>query len=97
MDNIVLCPVPLDALIAQIREVVKQELEAKHQQAGAEKLISPAEACKLFEPAISKVTLSKWTTDGLIPMQKIGGRVYYKYSEVIEAGSKLKRYHATRH
>jgi len=96
MDNLVLCPVPLDDLVARIREVVKQELAAGHQNKGDEKLLSPAEACKLFAPAISKMTLTRWTSEGLIPMQKIGGRVWYKHSDVIAAGSKLKRYTATR-
>jgi len=96
MDNIVFCPVPLDQLIASIREVVKQELAVEHQKAEEGKLLSPAEACKLFDPAISRVTLSKWTNEGLIPVQKIGGRVYYKQSDILTAGSQLKRYTATR-
>lgn len=90
MNNIVLSPVPLEDLLSHFREIVKQELKAREQP--AEKLLSPAEACKLFEPTISKVTLNKWTSDGLIPMQKIGGRVYYKLTDITEAGTHLKKY-----
>lgn len=91
MSNILLTQLPVNELLAGIREIVKQELLAGREQAS-EKLLSPAQACKLFEPAISKVTLTSWTSQGFIPMQKIGGRVYYKFTDIIEAGSKLKKY-----
>lgn len=95
MDNILLFQVLYKDLLADLGALIEEKLRAA--SAGQqEKLLSPAEACKLFEPAISKVTLSKWTNDGLIPLQKIGGRVFYKHTDIIEAGTKLKRYHATR-
>ena len=97
MDNMTLWPFPLQDLIYQIRLAVKEEMRATGNGQDSEKLISPAEACKLFEPAISKVTLAKWTNEGLIPMQKIGGRVFYKQSDIIEAGTKLKRYKPNKH
>jgi hypothetical protein len=90
-NNIILSPVPLDVLIQQIREVVKQEIKADQQQAE-EKLLSVAEACQLFKPAISRQTLTNWTKDGLIPMSKYGGKNYYKLTDVLAAGTTLKRY-----
>lgn len=62
----------------------------------SEKLLSGAEACKLFNPTISVKTLTKWAKDGLIPEHRIGGRIYYRYTEVIESAKALKKFKATR-
>lgn len=80
--------------LAAIEQIVDKVVRLRQAEKLQAQLLSPAEVCKLFQPAISRPTLIKWTDDGLIPVQKIGGRVWYKYSDVIEAGSKLKRYKA---
>jgi len=69
---------------AAIQEVMKAQL------------LSPAEACKMFQPAITKLTLSKWAKDGLIPEHRIGGRIFYKRGELLESVKTLKKYKATR-
>lgn len=56
-----------------------------------EKLLSPKETCALFSPKISIPTLSRWTSNGLLNRYDIGGRVFYKYSEIIKSLS-LKKY-----
>jgi hypothetical protein len=90
MNEHVLTPVPLADLLEQFREIVKEEIRAKLGE--EEKLLSPAAACKVFEPAISRQTLHSWTDQGLIPMQKIGSRLFYKQSDIITAGATLKKY-----
>jgi hypothetical protein len=92
MDNIVLSPISLEALIQQIREVVKQELSAQKSADVPDRLLSPAEAVKLFSPAISTKSLSSWTKQGLVQSTKISRRVYYKHSDIIAAGVSLKKY-----
>jgi hypothetical protein len=57
-----------------------------------EKLLSPAQTCLLFEPKISKTTLSTWTKQGLINEHRIGRNVYYKQSEILEKSKVLRRY-----
>src|SRR5262245_4714146 len=96
MDNVVLTPVPLADLLAQFREIVKEEIRAHNQAEAGDKLLSPDEARKGFDPAISKPTVARWTKDGLIQSQRIGGRIFYKYSDLLTAGASLKRYKATR-
>ena len=91
-NNLILTPVPLAELLQQFREIVKEEIKAEQQNQIGEKLLSVAEAAKLFVPKISRQTLSAWTKEGLIPMRKIGGGNYYKYSDVINAGKILKKY-----
>jgi hypothetical protein len=92
MENMILTPISIDTLIEKIREVVKAEIKSDKQNELAEKLLSPAEACKIFQPGIGASTLSRWTNAGHITAIRIGGKVFYKYSSLIEAGKSLKRY-----
>lgn len=91
MNDIILTPVPVKDLMALFRSIVKEEMiaNAKHEE---EKLISGAEACKVFSPAISIVTLGKWVADGRIKSHRVGGRVYYRSSEIIEAATTIRKY-----
>lgn len=75
-----------------IRHIVREEIAAEKAQDLMEKMLSPAETCKLFNPPISKVTLTKWTKQAKLKDYRISGRVYYKYSEVMAAGIHLTRY-----
>jgi len=92
MNDLILSQIPVAELINQIRAVVKEEIKAEHQKTEGEKLLSPAETCKLFQPTISRVTLQSWTAAGHLKRHDIGGRVFYRLSEVIEAAKSLKRY-----
>ena len=64
--------------------------EAKGAQ--EERLLSAAEACKVFVPAISRLTLIRWTKADYLKEHRIGGRVYYKQSEIIESAKHLVKY-----
>lgn len=90
MDNIILCPVPLDQLIQQIREVVRQELSDQKSADVLDKLLSPADAARLF--GVVPKTLSAWNKQGLVESQRVGRRVFYKHSNLIAAGKTLKKY-----
>ena len=92
MDRMILSPIELSEFLSGFRSIIKEELQAQQKLQLEEKLLSPAEACKLFQPAISKQTLAAWTSQNLLQDHRFGGRVFYKYSEIIEAGKKLKRY-----
>jgi hypothetical protein len=70
-----------------IMDAIREVLQEKE-----EKFLSPAEVCKKFEPAISKTTLASWTKQGLLTEYRIGGRVYYKMSEVFKSVKTLKKY-----
>ena len=92
MDKLLLSPIALDELISQVRIVVKEELASKQNEAMGEKFLSPADVCAMFQPSISKVSLSAWTKAGRLTAHRMGSRVFYKYSEVIEAITRLKKY-----
>ena len=85
MDN------PFQTILDRIGSIEKLILDLKSTPVE-EILISPSEACKLFQPSISLVTLASWTKDGHLISQKIKGRVFYKKSQILDAGTKLKRY-----
>ena len=70
-----------------IVEAIREALQEKE-----EKLLSPAEVCKIFVPAISKTTLASWTKQGMVKEYRIGGRVYYRMSEILERRNTPSRY-----
>jgi hypothetical protein len=92
MENCILSPISLDLLSITIREIVRSELQSKENLELQEKLLSPAETCKLFRPNISKVTLDSWAKAGRIKNQRIGGRIFYKQSEIMQSRNSLKKY-----
>lgn len=81
-----------EELINSFSLLLDEKLNAFKQQELDDKLLSPAEACKLFQPAISKPTLASWDRQGLIKSYRIGNKVFYKYSELLESLKVLKRY-----
>src|SRR5690242_6949705 len=82
----------LEDVLAGVASIVDEKLKVFKQQEAEEKLLSPAEACKLFHPEISMPTLKSWTKQELLKDYRFGNRVYYKYSEILEAGKTLRRY-----
>lgn len=92
MEQVALYPIPLTILRSEIQEIIRTELMSREKADLEEKLLSPAETCKLFQPNISKVTLAKWTSEGRIQEHRIGGRVYYKYSDIMASLQTLKKY-----
>ena len=76
MEAVILSPIPLEQLKAELTNIVRNELIQSHKQDLEEKLLAPSEACKLFQPKISKVTLANWTKDGKLTVHKLGGRIY---------------------
>ena len=88
----VLIPISEEQFFAKVKDIVQAVIQTKEQQEFQEKLLSPTETCKLFNPSISKVALHRWTKAGFIPVHRIGGRIFYKQSEVIEAAKTVKKY-----
>lgn len=94
--KLILSTIPFDELLTQLVDRVCQVLKDQGKQEQGEKLLSPAETCLLFQPKISLPTLNRWTKAGYIIMYRIGGRTWYKYSEIFNAAKELKLYKATK-
>jgi hypothetical protein len=91
-NQVLLTPIPVDVFINQILSTINHAFETKQRKEFEEKLLTAVEACKVFVPAIAKSTLHQWTAQGLIPVHRIGGRIFYKYSEIIEAAKRVRKY-----
>lgn len=91
-NQIILSQIPLSQMLEALRAIVKEEIQSQAESDLQERLLSPSEACKMFQPTISKPTLTSWTNQGLLKDYRIAGRVFYRYSEILEAGKHLKRY-----
>jgi hypothetical protein len=94
MEQILFSPIPLDELFGKFKELIRAELQAELQHNDFEKLLSPAEVCVLFQPKITKPTLTKWTNDGRLKMYRIGSRTFYKKGEVLQAARSMKKYNS---
>ena len=79
------------ALIFQQQEEIKS-LISDLLADNKDKLYSPEETRKLFQPTISRGTLNNWSKAGYLKAYSIGQKVFYKYSDIIEAGQQLKKY-----
>jgi len=91
-NNILLTPIPLHVLLVHFRAILQEEIKLIQQTSLGERMLSVQEACKVFVPAISRQTLNNWTRDGKLPAKKIGGKLYYRYSELLSACQTLKKY-----
>lgn len=90
MDNIILTPVPLEKLLQSFREIIRQEIAAEQSSQQQEKLLSTDEVCKLL--SVSTVTIFSWVSKGKLKKYTIGGRNRFKYSEIMESLTSLKKY-----
>lgn len=91
-NQVLLTPIPVDVFMNQILSTINHAFETKQRKEFEEKLLTAAEACKIFSPAIAKSTLHQWTAQGLIPVHRLGGRIFYKYSEIIESAKRIRKY-----
>ncbi|WP_367755816.1 helix-turn-helix domain-containing protein [Flavobacterium sp. WC2421] len=75
-------PEAIQALVAQVHE-----LSANLQPKQPEEYLTRQDVAKLLKVNIS--TVSNWKNDGVINAYGIGGRVYYKRSEIDKAMIKI--------
>ena len=92
MNETILTQVSLDDILAITRQIIKQEIEASKKMQLEEKFLSPIETCKLFYPPISRQTLDALSKNGTLIKHHLGGKTFFKYSEVTESVKSFKRY-----
>ena len=91
MQNVILLPLPLGEFETLIKNCVKSELtNLRPEPPKDDEFITTNKAIKIL--GVSKPTLHKWKTGGLIPFHRIGSRIRFKKSEVIEAVQSVKKY-----
>ncbi len=90
-NQILLNGITAEQLIELFRPMIREEVRLVMSE-QEERLISPALACKLFKPAITKATLASWTKQGLLQEHRMGGRVYYRQTEILASTLTLSKY-----
>ena len=90
-NQILLNGITIDQLVESLRAMIREEVRLVFSE-QEERLLSPAETCKLFIPAITKATLTSWTEKGWLQDHRIGGRVFYLKSEVLASTLTLGKY-----
>lgn len=89
MHNVVLSPISTDTLIERIAERTVEILNQKQApQPEAKDLLTRKETAELLQVNIA--TIWRWTNSGKLNQYGIGGRTYYKRSEVLESVKSLK-------
>ena len=81
--------------LAEFKEIVtnclKEQLDnQKPEPPKEDKFITTNEAIKIL--GVSKPTLHKWKTEGLIPFHRIGSRIRFNKSDLIDAVQLCKKY-----
>jgi excisionase family DNA binding protein len=83
MQNVILTPLTIEQLQSFINDAVKSGIEqTQPTQSTTPKLLTRKQVCDLL--SITPPTLHEWTRNGTISAYKVGTRVRYKESEVIQ-------------
>lgn len=72
-----------DAFIGKIKEVVKDLLPEPQSQTTTDRLLTRKEVCEMLQ--VSLVTIHNWTKSGILNPYRIGNKLRFKESEVLEA------------
>ena len=81
-----------DAIVPEIQQLIESAFKKHSSEALAEKFLSVDEARKMFQPEIARGTLYNWCDAGYLNSFSIGGKRYFKYSELVDAVQKIKKY-----
>ena len=81
-----------ETFINTIRQIIKEEIQLALKADLKEKFLSPEETCNLFQPAITKPTLESYSQRELLKKYYLGGRTWYKYSELIDTVKGIKKF-----
>lgn len=79
----------ISELTPQLRLIVQEELQST-QKETEEKYISEKEARKILP--VTAPTFRSYRSQGLFPSYRIGARIFYKPSEIMEAAKRIRKY-----
>lgn len=87
--NVILSQIEADILIEKTALRTAEIFFSKFEPQQTEKeLLTRPETAELLQ--VKSATLNRWTINGKLKQYGIGGRVYYKRSEVLDAVKPLK-------
>ena len=97
MQNLYLQGISIEAMKSLIKEAVEEVVEKKQLQNTSEQkeplprektYLTINEVCDLLQ--VSKVTLHKWSVEGLIPSFRISNRIRYKREDILNSLTEVK-------
>lgn len=80
----------ISGISPQLRTIVKEEIQQSTQNNAEEKYISEKEARKILP--VTAPTFRSYRAQGLFPSYRVGGRIFYKRHEILEAAKNIKKY-----
>lgn len=94
MGQIIVSGMTAEDLLCLIEQTVGKSVQAAIQAAknaeDQEKLLTVQQAMKTL--GVSRTTLSTWNDDGFLLRKIIGGRIYYRYGDVLAAAKTPRKY-----
>ena len=90
-NQILINQIESDDFFSQIRQIFKQEIAEMLQDSTVKEseLKTRKQTKELLDT--SYVSLNKWTAEGKLQSYNIGGKVFYRYSEILQALRKNKK------
>ena len=89
MENrIILTNLQLSDFVEEVAKVVRTELESIPNTSAPEELLTRAQAAELL--SVTLPTLREYTKKGLITGYRMGSRVRYKRSEILDSLQKIR-------
>ncbi len=82
-DKIFLIPLTEEELKGLIKSSLQEVIAENETNKQRKELLTFKEVISLL--GISASTLNNWKRDGKIPFHRIGGRILFKYAEIVES------------
>ncbi len=80
MTNLIFKPADLEEIRGKLEQVLKELETLKKQSALSETWLDNQDVCEMLH--ISKRTLQNYRDNGILPYSQIGGKIYYKASDI---------------
>ena len=90
MENILLSPIPLEALTGILTAIVRDEIRAAKKEELQERLLTKKEAASFLK--VSESTIDNWADSGAIQKHYRGRLCYFKQYELEASLTHLKKY-----
>ncbi|UOR03724.1 helix-turn-helix domain-containing protein [Hymenobacter aerilatus] len=90
MQNLLILADSPEAFRELLRNSLAELLPTTPAATAPDTLLTIPEVCKEF--GVSKTTLTEWTKNGIVPFVRLGRRMYFERSQVLEAGRTHKKY-----
>ena len=79
-----------EAILPELPQIIEAAIKKQREQELAERFLSIDDVQKMF--GVSRGTVNNWFNSDILISYQIGGRRLFRYSEVLAAATKIKKY-----